>query len=148
MPEAMTPHEITLTRVFDAPRQLVWNAWTEPGQLVQWWGARGWRTPLSTVTLDVRPGGVFRLTSVNEDGAEMPMEAVFIEVVEPERLVVDERAEDAWHEGAVSEVTFTDLGDGRTELTLRSTIHTTDEMRPPAEAGMAQALDRLAELLS
>jgi len=148
MNEAVTAHEITLTRVFDAPRQLVWDAWTEPGQLAQWWGARGWSTPVDTVTLDVRPGGVFRLTSVSEDGAEMPMEGVFREVVEPERLVLDEPAEDAWHEGATSVVTLTDLGDGRTELTLTSTVHTTDSMRPPAEAGMAQSLDRLAEHLS
>jgi uncharacterized protein YndB with AHSA1/START domain len=147
MPDAVTAHEITLTRVYDAPRRLVWDAWTDPDQLVQWWGARGWSTPPESVTLDVRPGGLFRLTSVSADGAEMPMEGRFLEVVEPERLVLEEPPEDAWHEGAVSEVTFVDLGDGRTELTLRATIHTTDEMREPAEAGMAQSLDRLAEHL-
>jgi uncharacterized protein YndB with AHSA1/START domain len=148
MPEAVTEHEITLTRVFDAPRQLVWDAWTDPHQLVEWWGPRGWRTPVDTVTLDVRPGGTFRLVSMNEEGAEMPMEATFRDVAEPERLVVHERAEDSWHEGALTEVTFTDLGDGRTELTLRSRINTTEAMRPPAEAGMAQSLDRLAEHVS
>jgi uncharacterized protein YndB with AHSA1/START domain len=148
MPDAMTAQEITLTRVFDAPRQLVWDAWTQPEQLVRWWGARGWSTPLDSVTLDVRPGGLFRLTSVNEDGDEMPQEATFREVVEPERLVVDEPAEGNWHEGASTEVTFADLGDGRTELTLRTSVHTTDGMRPIAEAGMGQSLDRLAELLS
>jgi uncharacterized protein YndB with AHSA1/START domain len=148
MPDPLTAHEITLTRVFDAPRRLVWDAWTQPDQLVRWWGARGWSTPLDTVTLDVRPGGVFRLTSVSEDGAEMAMAAVFTEVEEPDRLVVEEVAEESWHEGATSVVTFTDLGDGRTELTLRSTIHTSDAMRAPAEAGMAQSLDRLAEALS
>lgn len=147
MPEPMTAHEITLTRVYDAPRQLVWDAWTEPHQLVRWWGARGWSTPLESVTLDVRPGGIFRLTSVNAEGAEMPMEGRFLEVAEPERLVVEEPPEDAWHEGAVSEVTLADLGDGRTEMTLHTTIHTSDEMRAPAEAGMAQSLDRLAEHL-
>jgi uncharacterized protein YndB with AHSA1/START domain len=148
MTDSMTAHEITLTRVFDAPRRLVWDAWTDPQQLAQWWGAHGWSTPVESVTLDVRPGGRFRLTSVDADGAEMPMQATFLEVVEPERLVVEERAEVSWHEGAVSEITFTDLGGGRTEVTLRSTVNTTDEMRAPAEAGMAQSLDRLAEHLA
>jgi uncharacterized protein YndB with AHSA1/START domain len=148
MLEAVTAHEITLTRVYDAPRRLVWDAWTEPDQLVQWWGARGWSTPLESVTLDVRPGGLFRLVSVSAEGDKMPMDGVFLEVVEPERLVVEEKSEGAWHDGAVSEVTLIDLGDGRTEMTLRTTIHTTDEMRAPAEAGMAQSLDRLAEHLA
>jgi uncharacterized protein YndB with AHSA1/START domain len=148
MPEAAAAHEITVRRVFDAPRQLVWDAWTDPEQLARWWGKRGWSTPASSVTIDVRPGGVFRLLSFSdEDGTQMPTEGVFREVVEPERLVLEETSEVSWHEGAVSAVTFTDLGDGRTELVLRSTIHTTDELRRAAEAGMASSLDRLAELL-
>jgi uncharacterized protein YndB with AHSA1/START domain len=148
MPEAVTAQEITVTRVFDAPRQLVWDAWTDPEQLAQWWGKRGWNTPAASVTLDLRPGGVLRLTSISdEDGTEMPMEGVFREVVEPERLVFEEPSEDAWHEGAVSTVAFTDLGDGRTEMVLRATVHTTDEMRRTAEAGMNSAIDRLAEHL-
>jgi uncharacterized protein YndB with AHSA1/START domain len=148
MPEAASAQEITLTRVFDAPRQLVWDAWTDPEQLAKWWGRRGWSTPPSSVTIDLRPGGVFRLLSFSdEDGTQMPTEGVFREVVEPERLVFAERSEDSWHDGAVSSVTFTDLGDGRTEMVLHSTIHTTDEMRRQAEAGMASAIDRLAEHL-
>ena len=68
-----TAQEITITRVFDAPRELVWKSWTEPEQLAQWWGPAGWSTPVSAVTMDVRPGGEFSLTSTNEDGAEMPV---------------------------------------------------------------------------
>jgi uncharacterized protein YndB with AHSA1/START domain len=149
MTEAVTAQEITITRVFDAPRELVWKAWTEPDRLRRWWGPRGWSTPPANVTVDVRPGGEFRVTSVSdEDGSEMPSTGVFREVVEPERLVLEEPAEGSWHDGAVSVVTFTDLGDGRTELVLRSTIHTTDEMRAAAEAGIAGSLDRLAEHLA
>jgi uncharacterized protein YndB with AHSA1/START domain len=148
MLEAMAEHEITITRVFDAPRRLVWDAWTDPRQLVEWWGARGWSTPLDTVTLELRPGGAFRLTSVDEEGAEMPIEAVFLEVAEPERLVIEEPADGNWHDGATSVITFADLGGGRTEVTLRSTVNTTDDMRPLAEAGMGQSLDRLAEHLA
>ena len=148
MTEADTAREITITRVFDAPRELVWKAWTEPDQLARWWGPRGWTTPPSAITMDVRPGGLFRLTSISDaDGAQMPTEAVYREVVEPERLVVDEVAEDAWHSGAVTVITFTDLGDGRTEMVFHTTIQTTEEMRAAAEAGLASALDRLAEHL-
>jgi uncharacterized protein YndB with AHSA1/START domain len=148
MADAVTAQEMTVTRVLDAPRELVWKAWTEPDQLARWWGPRGWSNPLETITMDVRPGGAFRVTSVSdEDGTEMTTQGVFREVDEPERLVLEEPAENAWHEGAESVVTLSDLGDGRTELVLRSTIHTTDEMRIQAEAGLRASLDRLAEHL-
>jgi uncharacterized protein YndB with AHSA1/START domain len=147
MSGAATAQEITITRVFHARRELVWKAWTEPHQLAEWWGPQGWTAPLDKITMDVKPGGTFRLTGVSEDGTEMPQEGVYREVVEPERLVLEEPADGNWHEGAVSALTFTDLGDGRTEVTLRATIHTTDEMRAHAEAGMAGSLDRLAEHL-
>jgi uncharacterized protein YndB with AHSA1/START domain len=99
--------------------------------------------------MDVRPGGGFKVTSVSdEDGTEMPSHGVYREVVEPERLVLEEPAEESWHEGAVSVVSFTDLGDGRTELVVRTTIQTTDEMRASAEAGMAGSLDRLGKHLA
>ena len=148
MADAVTAQEMTVTRVLDAPRELVWKAWTEPDQLARWWGPRGWSNPLETITMDVRPGGAFRVISVSdEDGTEMTTQGVFREVDEPERLVLEERAENAWHEGAESVITLSDLGDGRTELVLRSTIHTTDEMRVQAEAGLRASLDRLAEHL-
>jgi uncharacterized protein YndB with AHSA1/START domain len=150
MPEAATAQEITITRVLEAPRELVWKAWTEPGHLAQWWGAgaRGWNLPPSGITMDVRPGGTFRVTLINdEDGTEMTTEGVYREVVEPERLVLDEPAEGAWHEGAVSVVTLSDAGDGRTEMVLHVTIQTSDEMRRNAETGLAGSIDRLAEIL-
>jgi uncharacterized protein YndB with AHSA1/START domain len=149
MPGAISTQEITITRVFDAPRELVWKAWTEPDQLAQWWGPPGWTNRLETLRMDVRPGGAFRVTSVSdEDGTEMTTSGAYREVLEPERLVLEEPAEDAWHENAVSVVTLTDLGDGRTEVVLHATIQTTEEMRAQAEAGMAAALDRLAEHLA
>jgi uncharacterized protein YndB with AHSA1/START domain len=148
MADQVTAQEITLTRTYEAPRELVWKAWTEPERLAQWFGARGWSNPLERITMDVRPGGEFSVTAVSdEDGTEMTTKGIYREVVPPERLVLEEPSEDSWHESAVSEVTLTDLGDGRTELVLRATIHTTDEMRAMAEAGMAGSLDRLAEHL-
>jgi uncharacterized protein YndB with AHSA1/START domain len=139
-----TAQEITITRTYDAPRELLWRAWTEPEELAQWWGPPGWTTPLDSVTMDVRPGGAFRLTSVDDQGVEMPVVGTYREVVQPERIVLEEPAEEAWHEGSVSVVTFTDLGDGRTEVALQATIQTTDEMRQNAERGMRETLDRLA----
>jgi uncharacterized protein YndB with AHSA1/START domain len=148
MAEAVSAQEITITRVLDAPRELVWKAWTEPEQLAQWWGPRGTITPVASIAMDVRPGGAFRITSVSGEGSEMTVAGVYQEVVEPERLVFEEPAEDAWHEGAVSVLTLTDLGDGRTEMVVHTTIQTTDEMRGAAQAGMASSFDRLAEHLA
>jgi uncharacterized protein YndB with AHSA1/START domain len=148
MPETTTAQEITITRVFDAPRELVWRAWTEPDQLAQWWGPRGSRAPLEQITMDVRPGGTLRVTSVSAEGQEMTVHGVYREVVEPERLVFEEPAEGSWHEGAVSVATFSDLGDGRTEMVVQTTIHTTDEMRVQAQAGMESTFDRLGEHLA
>jgi uncharacterized protein YndB with AHSA1/START domain len=147
MPETTTAQEITITRVFDAPRELVWKAWTEPDQLAQWWGPRGSRAPLEKITMDVRPGGTLRVTSVSAEGQEMTVQGVYREVVEPERLVFEEPAEDSWHDGAVSVATFTDLGDGRTEMVVQTTIHTTEEMRVQAQTGMESTFDRLGEYL-
>jgi uncharacterized protein YndB with AHSA1/START domain len=145
--DATTAQEITITRVYDAQRELVWRAWTEPEELVQWWGPPGWSTALETVTMEVRPGGSFRLTSVSDQGEEMPVVGVYREVVEPERLVLEEPGEGSWHEGSVSVVTFTDLGDGRTEMAMQATIQTPDEMRVNAERGMNATLDRLGDHL-
>jgi uncharacterized protein YndB with AHSA1/START domain len=142
-----TAQDITITRTYEAPRELLWRAWTVPEELAQWWGPPGWTTPVDSVTMDVRPGGDFRLSSISDDGSEMPVVGVYREVVEPERLVLDEPAEHAWHEGSVSVVTFTDVGDGRTEVAIRATIQTTDEMRENAERGMNATLDRLGEHL-
>jgi uncharacterized protein YndB with AHSA1/START domain len=146
MAETASAQEITITRVFDAPRELVWKAWTEPGQLASWWGADGWSNPLEKIRMDLRPGGAFSVTSVSdEDGSEMTVQGVYREVVEPERLVLEEPAEGAWHEGAVSVVTLTDLDDGRTEMVVRTTIHTTPDMRSVAEEGMTTSFERLVE---
>jgi uncharacterized protein YndB with AHSA1/START domain len=147
MTDTATAQQIEITRVYDAPRELVWRAWTEPEELVQWWGPPGWSTPLESVTMDVRPGGEFRLTSVSDEGVEMPVAGVYREVVEQELLVLDEPAEQAWHEGSESVVTFTDLGGGRTEVVIRAMIQTTDEMRQDAERGMRATFDRLGEHL-
>jgi uncharacterized protein YndB with AHSA1/START domain len=84
-PSDTTDRELIFTRVFDAPRELVFKAWTDPRHLVQWWGPNGFTT--SVYEMDVRPGGVWRLTMRGPDGIEYKNRLVFLEVVKPERLV-------------------------------------------------------------
>ena len=131
-------HEIEITRVFHAPRERVWQAWTEPEQLVRWWGKRGWTAQRSSLQLDVRPGGAFRVVTISDDdGREMVSEGVFREVVAPERLSFGDAT-----------VTFTDLGDGRTEMRFRTTMRAGDDIRAAAAGGLASAFERLAEVLA
>ncbi|HMG25415.1 MAG TPA: SRPBCC domain-containing protein [Acidimicrobiia bacterium] len=112
MADASIDQEFTITRVFDAPRELVWKAWTDPDQMARWYGPRGISTPRSTITMDVRPGGAFELTMVDDtDGSQYPSGGTFLEVEEPERLVWRDRDIDL-----LVTITFADLG-GRTEMT-------------------------------
>ena len=76
--------EIVITRVFDAPRELVWEAWTNPEHVVQWWGPRGFTTTIHE--MDVRPGGVWHQTMHGPDGADYPNKSIFVEVVKPKGL--------------------------------------------------------------
>jgi uncharacterized protein YndB with AHSA1/START domain len=125
---------IEITRVYDAPRDRVWRAWTDPGELARWWGKRGWTAQPDSIVMDVRPGGTFRVTTVHDDdGRTMVSEGVYQEVVEPERLSFGE-----------STVTFTDLGDGRTRMDFR----TSARMDETAVGGFNSALDRLQEQLT
>jgi uncharacterized protein YndB with AHSA1/START domain len=100
------------------------------------------------VAMDVTPGGRFRVSSVSRDGGAMTTEGVYREVLAPERLVFEELAEESWHDGAISTLTLTELGDGRTEMVLHSAIHTTEALGELAAGGMSGALDRLAEQLA
>src|SRR5512142_2051607 len=79
--------DYTITRVFDAPRELVFEAWTDPAHFTHWFGPYGFTTPLSTISLDVRPGGAWRATMIATDGAQAPIDGVYREVAKPKRLV-------------------------------------------------------------
>lgn len=143
----MTFREVTIVRVFDAPREVVWRAWTEPEQVAAWWGPRGMRTPLSSIEMDVRSGGVFRLTMVSEsNGREFPADMVFVEVVEPERLVYAWEAQRGIGAGTVT-ITLKDLGE-RTELTNSFAGYATDQVLAGARVGTGQQLDKLERHLT
>jgi uncharacterized protein YndB with AHSA1/START domain len=129
--------EIAITRVYAASPQQVWDAWTEPTQLARWWGKRGWSAQPDSIVLDVRPGGTFRVTTVNErDGSEMTNEGTYTEVDEPRRLIFGETT-----------VTFKDLGDGRTEMTFHTTTEASDELFQRMQGGVESAFERLEEVL-
>jgi uncharacterized protein YndB with AHSA1/START domain len=146
-PEGAIWRERTLSRVFDAPRRLVWRAWTEPEQLAKWWGPRGMTVPLESVEMDLRPGGVFRLVMVADgSGAEFPSDMHFREVVEPERLVFAWESQRGIGSGSVT-VTFSDLGD-RTEVTTYFAGFATDEIFAGSKIGWEGQLDKLAAYLS
>jgi uncharacterized protein YndB with AHSA1/START domain len=138
---AVAAREIAITRIYDAPRELVWAAWTDPDQLASWWGKRGWTARRDSVVVDPRPGGLFTVTTVSaEDGAEMTNAYRFSEVVEPQRLVLGD-------DGSRATVTFTDLGDRRTEMRFHSVIHATEAICDAAKGGLSSAFERLGEQL-
>lgn len=118
MPEqtASATKQFTITRVFDAPRDTIWRAWTDPDEASAWWHPAGVVTPRDSVELDVRPGGRYRYTMIAPDGSEYPTAGVYREVVELERLVF------TWgmpgdDDAPVITVTLADLGE-RTEMTF------------------------------
>lgn len=142
------PHGIALNRSFDARRELVFEAWTEPEHFAYWFGGE-LAVPADRMAMDVRPGGTWSLVMLTPDGAELPFSGVYREVAPPERLeftIADEAAPRA--EGELVRVTLTDLGD-RTEMAFRQLGgNLTAEQYQQAEAGWAGFFDRLAELLA
>ncbi|HZD71437.1 MAG TPA: SRPBCC domain-containing protein [Actinomycetes bacterium] len=140
---------IAITRVFDAPRERVWREWTEPEAFADWFGGREGEVPLSTVSMDVRPGGSWRLTMLAGAGRhEIRWKGVYREVVEPERLVftISDEPEDDRYELIV--VVLTDLGDGRTEMAFEQWGSMPPEAYEAARSGWTTFFDRVAERLA
>jgi uncharacterized protein YndB with AHSA1/START domain len=135
--------ELIYARVFDAPRDLVFRCMLEPEHLTHFWGPAGMSTPLASIKVDARPGGVFETVMVNDaDGSEYTMRAEYVEILEPERIVWTEPAT-----GMTTISTFSDLGDARTEIQIRQTNVPEAARSPEARAGFATSLDRLAAYL-
>lgn len=132
--------ELVYTRTFEAPRELVFRCMIEPEHLSRFWGPAGTSAPLESITVDARPGGAFETVMVNDaDGSRFPTRAVYVEVVEPERLVWNEV-----HSGMTVTSTFRDLGDSRTEVRIVQANAPAAVRSPQARAGFASSLDRLA----
>ena len=139
--------ELVFTRVFDAPRELVFEAWTNPKHLAQWWGPRGFTNTIHE--MNVRPGGVWRLVMHGPDGVDYHNKMVFLEVVKPERLVYKHQPEDGY-EPVDFEVTVTFAKWGnKTGLTLRMVFPSAEQRdyvvkKHGAIEGAKQTLDRLS----
>jgi uncharacterized protein YndB with AHSA1/START domain len=136
--------ELVYTRVFEAPRELVFRCMIEPEHLTHFWGPAGVSTPLDTIKVDARPGGVFETVMVNDaDGSRYPTRAVYVEVVEPERLVWNEPGS-----GMTTVSTLRDLGDSRTEVRIHQTNVPEGARSPQAQAGFTSSLDRFSGYLA
>jgi uncharacterized protein YndB with AHSA1/START domain len=139
----------TITRVFDAPRERMWQEWTEPERFADWFGAEG-EVPLATVSMDVREGGEWRLTMFyGPNRVESNWHGQYQEVVPPERLVLTMTDEPVGGDRyAVITVVLTDLGDGRTEMHFEQRDDQTPEEHKRAGAGWGKFFDRMAGRLA
>ena len=138
--------ELVITRRFDAPRDLVWKAWSERERAMKWWGPHGFT--LTHLEWDQRPGGAWRAVMRSPDGREYPQHGVYKEIRPPERLVYTF----IWDEdGPESEmlvtVTFAERG-GKTDMTFRKGPFTSRESQKGEEGGWGETFERLAGFLA
>jgi uncharacterized protein YndB with AHSA1/START domain len=151
--------ELTITRVFDAPRELVWKAWTEPERVKRWWGPKGFTSPV--IKIDLRVGGEYLSCMRSPEGQDFWGKGIFREIVVPERLVMTDSFADKegntvpasyygmsgdWPLEMLVTVMFEEQ-EGKTKLTLKHSgiegISATD--RDNMEQGWSQSFDKLAE---
>jgi uncharacterized protein YndB with AHSA1/START domain len=143
--------EIVVTRVFDAPRRLVFDAYTKPALVKRWLlGPDGWSMPVCEI--DLRAGGKYRYVWKNEaDGREMGMGGIYREVVVPKRIVATEIFDEAWYPGEAVDTMVLVERDGKTTLTqtiLYNSRETRDAvLKSPMQTGMAASYDRLEKVL-
>lgn len=143
-----TDREVVVTRVFDAPRRLVWEAWTHPEHVPHWMlGPEGWTMPVCEI--DLRPGGEWHFVWRRSDGTEMGMRGVYREITRPERLVSTEAWGGDWPETLNTLI----LSEENGKTTITSTVlYPSKEARDAAlktgmKEGMSLSFDRLAKYL-
>ena len=145
--------ELALTRVIDAPRERIFQAWTDPAILPQWWGSHGITTPVCE--MDPRPGGIFRTVMRDADGNEHAGTGVFLEVVAPERVVFTDAFTPGWipsPEPFFTCVVTLEEDGGKTRCTARA-LHWTEEKRAQHEemgfkTGWGEMFERLETLVT
>ena len=154
MAEPPTPGDaaeqgVTITRVFDAPRERVWKEWTEPERFADWFGGGEAEVPVSTVSMDVREGGAWRATMFAGPGRhKIHWKGEYREVVQPKRLVftLSDQPGDDRYELVI--VVLTDLGDGRTEMLFQQRGHLSAKQYERSGQGWSSFFDRIAERLA
>jgi uncharacterized protein YndB with AHSA1/START domain len=142
--QASKKRDLVITRVFDAPRELMFKAWTDPDHLVHWWGPKGFTNTFQE--FDLKPGGVWRFVMHGPNGADYRNESVFVEIVKPERIVFKHVSAPQFQVTA----TFEDLG-SKTKLIWRMLLETAAEcekVRTYAVGANEQNLDRLEAQLA
>lgn len=148
---ALGDREIAITRAFDAPRSLVWEAYTTPALLRRWLGVfGGWS--FDVCEIDLRVGGAYRYVWRGPNGEQMGMGGVYKEIAPPGRLVATERFDESWYPGgAESTMSLVEQG-GRTTMTLTVRYETRQArdavLKSPMEQGMAAGFDNLGRLLA
>ena len=149
MSEGRTEYGIRLSRVFDAPRERVWREWVDPAAFADWYGGPQCEVPLDTVSMDVRPGGQWRLTMfAPPDRRKIAWHGEYLEVVAPERLVFtvsDQPGDDAFE---LVTVVLSVLGDDRTEMLFEQRGSLPPEQYERASEGWGGFFDRLQERLA
>jgi uncharacterized protein YndB with AHSA1/START domain len=140
--------ELEFVRTYAASRQLVWDAWTDPDHMTQWWGPRGISTPRESIELDLRPGGRMSFEMVDDaTGQRYPNSGTIVEVDPPARIVW---SDDGFSDGtgkATATVTFTADDDTTTTLRIHLVADFSDTVRAGAEEGWGSQLDKLEEFL-
>jgi uncharacterized protein YndB with AHSA1/START domain len=139
---------ISITRVFQAPRERVWREWTEPERFADWFGGPESEVPLSTVSMDVRPGGTWRATMfTGSNRRESHWIGEYRDVVESERLVftVSDRPGEEEYELVI--VALTDIGDGRTEMHFEQRGHMAAKQYERAREGWSSFFDLIEQRL-
>lgn len=152
---------LAITRVFDAPRDFVFKAWTEPDRVKQWWGPKGFTMPVCEI--DLRPGGEYRGCMRSPEGQDFWWKSVYREIKEPERIVstdmfVDEKGNpvspkdyglsEDWPAEATITVTFTEQHPGKTRLMLQHAPIKPGKERDMCEQGWSESFDKLADYLT
>jgi uncharacterized protein YndB with AHSA1/START domain len=158
--EVAVGQEIAISRVFDAPRDLVFDAWTEPDRLMEWWGPRGFTCPHSTIDLSV--GGICHNCMRSPEGVDYWSKGIYKEIIRPEKLVYSDSFADGegnivpasyygmpgeWPEESLIIITFEEH-DGQTVFTLHHQGIPAGENRDMCKEGWSQSLDKLEEYLA
>jgi uncharacterized protein YndB with AHSA1/START domain len=151
-PENFGEATVDIVRTFDAPRALVWQAWTDAKMMAQWFGPRGFTS--SVPEYDVRIGGKLRIVMHGPDGNDYPMKGEFVEVVAPQRLVFTNIAIDADGNHLLEGKTTVILTEQGSKTTVRvqsraiGRVPMAPQMLAGMEAGWAQSIDKLGELVA
>ncbi|MGY4526245.1 SRPBCC family protein [Pseudomonas sp. UBA4617] len=150
---AQAQHELSISRLIDAPPAKVFRAWTEPEWLTQWWGPHGMTTP--ECEMQLWPGGLFRTLMRAPDGSEYPNQGVFLEIAAPRRLVFTDAFGPGWvpsNKAFMTVVVSFDEEQGKTRYSARAWHWSATDCRTHEEMGFHQgwgeSLDRLVEVVT